>query len=232
MDAIENATILLVEDHRTLAATVTEYMESQGYTMDYAADGLSALELVRQSSYDAIILDVMLPHIDGFQVCTQLRQELQLTTPIIMLTARDQLTDKLTGFEHGADDYLVKPFELQELSVRVNALIRRQRGLLTDAEERLHDLTLNPRTMEVRRAGQTIKLSPTCFRILKILLRESPHVVSREDLERELWGDLLPDSDTLRSHLYNLRKAVDKPFDTPLLHTLPGLGFKIAAPKD
>jgi DNA-binding response OmpR family regulator len=142
-----------------------------------------------------------------------------------MLTARDQLTDKLAGFEVGADDYLVKPFDMPELVARIEAIIRRGRGIASVYT--VDDLTMDLETMEVRRGGHEIKLSRTMFDILRILLRESPKVVPRETLERELWGDDLPDSDTLRSHLYNLRRVVDKPFDRPLVETLAGRGYRI-----
>jgi DNA-binding response OmpR family regulator len=199
--------------------------------MDYAADGAIALNLLEENPYDAIILDLMLPKIDGIRVCEKLRERGD-GTPILMLTARDQLEDKVTGFAAGADDYLVKPFEMEELQVRIHALIRRARGEMSDGALRVGDLVFDPRTMRVERAGQRVNLSPTSVRILKVLMRESPRLVSREQLENELWGDLLPDSDTLRSHMYNLRKGIDRPFETKLLHTVQGMGFKIATPED
>jgi len=226
-----NATILLVEDHNDLAASVGDYLETLGFAMDYAADGAIALNLLEENPYDAIILDLMLPKIDGIRVCQRLRERGD-GTPILMLTARDQLEDKVSGFEAGADDYLVKPFEMEELAARIKALVRRARGEMSDGAMRVADLVFDPRTMRVERAGQRVTLSPTSVRILKVLMRESPRLVSREQLENELWGDLLPDSDTLRSHMYNLRKGIDRPFEHKLLHTVQGMGFKIAAPED
>ena len=217
--------MLLVEDHPELAGTVGDYLEAKGYLVDFAADGLMAMQLAGSARFDAIILDVMLPGLDGIQVCRRLRKENHLTTPILMLTARDQLDDKLAGFEVGADDYLVKPFDMPELVARLDALIRRGRGI--ESVYTVGGLTMNLETMEVHRDGQEIKLSRTMFDILRVLLRESPKVVPRDTLERELWGDDLPDSDTLRSHLYNLRRAVDKPFDRPLIETLAGRGYRI-----
>ena len=225
---VRNARVLLVEDHRALAETVLDFLQAVGFETDYAADGLSGLHLASRGHYDIIILDVMLPGLNGFELCARLRQEKALATPILLLTARDQLQDKLEGFQSGADDYLVKPFDLPELVARLVALLRRSRGELAADVLQVEDLTFNTGTLEVKRAGQPIHLSPTCLRILKILMRESPNVVTREALEQELWGDLLPDSDTLRSHLYKIRRAVDKPFDQPLLHTLAGQGFKLA----
>ena len=228
---INHARVLLVEDHKNLALAVGTYLESSGFTMDYAYDGLSGLHLATTQRYEVIILDVMLPGIDGLEICRRLRQDLHLSTPILMLTARDQLQDKLSGFQQGADDYMVKPFDMPELEARMVALIRRQRGELDEAVYSIHDLSLNTRTMRVVRKDHVIHLSPMCLRILRILMRESPSLVTREQLEHELWGKLTPDSDTLRSHLYKLRKAIDKPFDLPLLETQQGLGFRIVAPE-
>ncbi len=222
--------ILLVEDHADLAETVGDYLEAKGYAVDFAGDGLLAMHLAVTQTFDAIVLDIMLPGLDGLEVCRRLRRDAQLTTPILMLTARDQLDDKLKGFDVGADDYLVKPFEMPELVARIEALIRRNRGLASTYS--VADLTMNLDTMEVYRGETEIKLSRTLFDILRILLRESPKVVPRDAIERELWGDDLPDSDTLRSHLYNLRRAVDRPFATPLIETLAGRGYRIRADKN
>lgn len=229
---MKNLSVLLVEDHRQLAQTVVEYLEQEGALVDYASDTSLARSLVREHHYDILILDVMLPGEDGYTFCQYLRKELALDTPVIFMTARDQLDDKLEGFARGGDDYIVKPFALPELVARVRALVRRERREVAANVLQVSDLELDPARQEVRRAGQLLKLSPTAFRILRILMRESPKVVSREQLEQELWGDLVPDSDALRSHLYNLRKAVDKPFDQALLETLPGVGFSIHPPRE
>ncbi len=230
-DADGNATILLVEDHNDLAASIGDYLESAGFAMDFAADGAIALNLLDENPYDVIVLDLMLPKIDGIRVCERLRERGD-GTPVLMLTARDQLDDKVAGFNAGADDYLVKPFEMEELEIRVRALIRRARGEMSDGAMRVGDLVFDPRTMRVEREGARVNLSPTSIRILKVLMREAPRLVSREQLENELWGDMLPDSDTLRSHMYNLRKGIDRPYKTKLLHTVQGMGFKLATPDD
>ena len=224
---MKNLSVLLVEDHRQLAQTVVEFLEQEGALVDYASDTTLARTLVQEHHYDILVLDVMLPGEDGYSFCQYLRKELALDTPVIFMTARDQLDDKLEGFARGGDDYIVKPFALPELVARVQALVRRERREVAPNLLTVADLQLDPARQEVRREGQLLKLSPTAFRILRILMRESPRVVSREQLEHELWGDLVPDSDALRSHLYNLRKAVDKPFDNALLNTLPGVGFSI-----
>jgi DNA-binding response OmpR family regulator len=181
------------------------------------------MHLAVTETYDAIVLDIMLPGLDGMEVCRRIRQDAHVSTPVIMLTARDQLTDKLDGFGVGADDYLVKPFDLPELEARIEAVVRRARGLAV--EYTIDDLILNAETMLVSRAGKELKLTKRLFDILRVLMRESPKVVTREQLERELWGDEPPDSDSLRSHLYNLRQIVDKPFDIPLIETLTGRGY-------
>lgn len=226
-----STSILLIEDHADLAATIGDELEARGYTMDFAADGASGLGLAMTQSYDLIVLDLMLPKLDGIEICRRLREQ-RIRTPILMLTARDQVADKVEGFETGADDYLVKPFDMDELAARIRALLRRSRGEVSESEWRVGDLSFDTGSLRVERGGKRITLSPTGLRILRILMRESPRVVSREALEQELWGDLLPDSDTLRSHMYNLRREIDRPFEVKLLHTLPGIGFRLAAPED
>ena len=220
--------ILLVEDHRDIAEMVFAYFENRGYSVDYAADGLTGLHLAVTQDFDAIILDLMLPGLDGLELCEKLRQEGRRSTPILMLTARDTLEDKVAGLEVGADDYLIKPFEMRELEARIKALIRRRRGNVSPETLEVADLMLDTGTLQVSRGGKEIQLSPIALKILTVLMRASPRVVSRREVEREVWGDILPDSDTLRSHLYNLRKQVDKPFDKPLVHTIQGAGFRIA----
>jgi DNA-binding response OmpR family regulator len=195
--------ILLVEDHQDIAEMVFAYLERRGFVLDHAADGVTGLHLAVSEDYDLIILDLMLPGMDGLELCAKLRNEAHKDTPVLMLTARDTLADKVAGLDTGADDYLIKPFEIQELEARARALIR-------------------------RRAGRDLSLTPIGMKMLTILMRASPRVVSRRELERQVWGDVLPDSDTLRSHLYNLRKAIDRPFEHPLLHTVQGAGYRIA----
>lgn len=228
---IPSATILIIEDHQDLAANVGDYLEAGGFTSDFAGDGLTALSLCETHHYDAIVLDVMLPGIDGFEVCRRLRQELHLSTPIIMLTARDTIDDKVNGFDQGADDYLLKPFEMRELEARLIAQIRRHRGEVDGGALKVAELEFDLETMQVRREGQSLKLSPITLQILRILMRESPKLVTRERLETEIWGEDAPDSDTLRSHLYNLRKSIDKPFNRQLMHTVPGVGYKLCPPE-
>jgi DNA-binding response OmpR family regulator len=220
--------ILLIEDKHDIARMVGEHLEKHGYALDYAADGVSGLHLAVSGSYDAIVLDLMLPGMDGLDVCRKLRGEAKKATPVLMLTARDTLEDKLIGLDAGADDYLVKPFEPRELEARIRALIRRERRQVSSEVYQVGDLTLDTATLRIVRDGEELQVSPIGLKLLTILMRESPRVVSRHDIEREIWGDTLPDSDTLRSHLYNLRRVVDKPYARPLVHTIHSAGYRIA----
>jgi DNA-binding response OmpR family regulator len=226
------ASVLLIEDHRDIAELVGDYLQSRGYRLDFAADGLIGLHLAVVNDYDVVILDLMLPGMDGMEVCRKLRKEARRDTPLLMLTARDTQQEKIDGLNAGADDYLVKPFDIAELEARVAALVRRRRSELAPAVLRVADLVLDTGTLEVERAGRRLGLTPITLKILTVLMRATPRVVSRHDLEREVWGDVLPDSDTLRSHLYVLRKVIDKPFDRSLLHTVHGAGYRLAVDDD
>jgi DNA-binding response OmpR family regulator len=220
--------VLLVEDNRSLSEMVGEYLESKGFGVDFASDGVDGLRLATDNSYDVIVLDLMLPRLDGVEVCRRLRNEAKKATPVLMLTARDTLADKVGGLDAGADDYLVKPFAIQELEARVRALIRRDRRQVSAEVLRVADLVLDTSSLRATRGGTELQLSPIGLRLLTILMRESPRVVTRRDIEREIWGDGLPDSDTLRSHLYNLRKTIDRPFEKQLLHTVQTAGYRLA----
>ncbi|MGE0487396.1 MAG: response regulator transcription factor [Gammaproteobacteria bacterium] len=219
--------ILIVEDHRDIAEMVCAYLEERGFSVDYAADGHTGLRLGADNSYDAVVLDLMLPGLDGLDVCRGLR-EARVDVPLLMLTARDTLADKLSGFECGADDYLVKPFDLEELEARLRALIRRRAGTAQGDVLEVGDLRLDLRRHSVARAGRELTLTPIGFKILTLLMQESPRVVDRRTIERAVWGDVPPDSDALRSHLYTLRKAVDRPFRRALIHTVHSAGFRVA----
>ncbi|HLD66482.1 MAG TPA: response regulator transcription factor [Pseudomonas sp.] len=219
--------ILLVEDNRDILANLADYLGIQGYTVDCAQDGLSGLHLAVTEHYDLIVLDIMLPGLDGYTLCKRLREEARRNTPVIMLTARDQLDDRLQGFRSGADDYLLKPFALSELAARIEAVLRRSSGggrRCLQVGELSYDLD----TLEVSREGRALKLNPVGLKLLAVLMQKSPHVVRREVLEEALWGDDCPDSDSLRSHVHQLRQVIDKPFAKPLLHTLHGVGYRLA----
>ncbi|NIM28854.1 MAG: response regulator [Gammaproteobacteria bacterium] len=232
MTESKSGSVLLIEDHQDIAEMVYAFLERRGYELDYAADGVTGLHLAVTNNYDAIVLDLMLPGMDGIALCRKLRDEAKRDTPILMLTARDTLGDKLAGLDAGADDYLVKPFEIQELEARIRALVRRHRGQISPEALQVGDLTLDTGTLVVQRGGKTLHLTPICLKILMVLMRASPRVVSRRDIEREVWGDILPDSDTLRSHLYNLRKVIDRPFEKALLQTVQSAGYRLSDPDE
>lgn len=223
--------ILIIEDNSDLAANIYDYLEGHGHTADAAADGITGLHLAVTNDYDVIILDLTLPGMDGLSVCRKLRAEASSTIPVIMLTARDTLDDKLSGFDAGADDYLVKPFALPELGARLKALQRRNAGS-TGHLLQVADLSFNTETLEARRSGKAITLTPTGLKILELLMRKSPQVVSRRDTEQAVWGDSPPDSDALRSHMHTLRAALDHPFDRKLIHTVHGIGFRLVDPDE
>ena len=221
--------ILLVEDHRDIAEMVAEYLQRNDFVIDYADNGNLGYNLGRENSYDAIVLDVMLPGIDGLTVCKKLRTDNKVSCPILMLTARDTLEDKLLGFDVGADDYLLKPFDLEELSARLKALIRRTQAKTLTQRLQVADLVLDQSTQTVVRHGEEIVLTPICKKILSMLMRESPGIVHKKDIEKFIWSDSPPDSDAIRSHIYALRKSVDKPFKKPLIHTVPSVGWRLEA---
>ena len=218
--------LLVIEDNRSLVANVFDYFEQRGYVLDAAPDGVTGLHLALSNDYDAIVLDWMLPRLDGIGVLRGLREHGNRRVPVIMLTARDGLADKLSGFESGADDYLTKPFALPELEVRLKALLARSgdraRRVLAVA-----DLELDLDTLEATRAGQRLQLYPASRKLLEALMRAAPAVVTRERLERVLWGDMPPYNDLLRSHLYELRRAVDAPFERKLIQTVAGTGYRM-----
>ncbi|ELI5717319.1 response regulator transcription factor [Vibrio fluvialis] len=215
---------LLVEDDIDLATALIDYMSLEEIECDFAADGQVGYNLIMANRYDVIVLDLNLPKIEGLVVCERIRER-GIETPVLMLTARDTLDDKLQGFSHGADDYLVKPFAMEELMVRIQVLAKRRSGQVSKL--RVADLELDMAQRKVTRAGQEIKLSPIAIKILELLMREYPSGVSREKIVLNVWGDEQPDSNSLKVHMFNLRKQIDKEELEPLIHTLPGYGFAI-----
>ena len=224
--------VLVIEDNPDIVANLYDFLEALGYELDTARTGKAGLGFLRDYPYDVIVLDLMLPGMDGLEVCRQLRGALRVRTPLLMLTARDTVPDKVAGFEAGADDYMVKPFSLAELLVRLKALARRGPSLGEDFVLRFADLELDPGTHEARRAGQLLRLTPTAYQLLFTLLRAAPQVVTREQLEHDVWRDQRPDSDALRTHIHALRQVLDKPFGTSMLRTIPGVGFRLVPPNE
>lgn len=219
--------ILIIEDNPDIVANLFGFLEPRGHTLDSATNGFAGLSLAAEGSYDAIVLDVMLPGINGVELCRRLRNELNNTTPVLMLTARDTLEDKVYGFGSGADDYLVKPFSLVELEMRLQALVRRAKGHSDTSTLIVGDLHFDTKSFYATRAGRPLSLTKTGFIILGCLMRASPAVVSRDELENAIWGDNRPQSDALRTHIHALRQTLDKPESAAMLQTVSGVGFKL-----
>lgn len=221
--------ILVIEDHQDILANICEYFTSKGCEVTGAADGLTGLNYAVTGRYDAIILDLMLPGMDGIVLCKTLRENTDYPVPILMLTARDELSDRLQGFNVGADDYIVKPFALSELLARVEAVARHFTGIKKHVLQ-VHDLTFDLDALEVRRGDTLLRLNPTGMACLELLMRRSPAPVKRSELEEVAGGDGF-DSSSLRTNIYLLRRVIDREFDTPLLHTIHGIGYKLQAPR-
>ncbi len=218
--------VLVIEDNTDIAMLLVDFFTDRGHIADCAHVGLTGLHLAASGEHDVIILDLALPGLDGLELCQQLRSVKHATVPILMLTARDSLDDKLTGFAAGADDYLVKPFELLEVYARVQALWRR--SLLSNRSSlEVADLSLNLETLEASRAGQPIRLNPVPLKILRLLMENTHRVVTRREIESFVWGDEPTESDSLRTHISALRTAIDKPFTCKLLHTIHGVGYRL-----
>ncbi|OLQ94438.1 two-component system response regulator [Vibrio ponticus] len=222
MNSSTSLQALLVEDNFELAEILVEHFELEGIQCNHVSNGVAALELVANSYHDVIILDINLPRMSGLEVCKSIRES-GSEVPIIMMTARDSLQDKLNGFDSGADDYLTKPFAFEELIARVKVLSRRRSGEVSIFK--VKDLELNIKRRTALRAGQEIKLSPTGYKILEILIRETPNPISRESLIQKVWGDEQPDSNSLKVHMFKLRKAIDDLHEDKLLHTIKNFGF-------
>ena len=220
--------VLLIEDDRDLALSIAEYLRFEGIRCDHAFNGHNGYNLAAKNNFDVILLDLMLPRIDGVTVCQRLRDEGN-DTPILMLTAKDTLDDKAVGFEAGTDDYLVKPFAMKELAMRVKALAKRKSGQVKKLC--VGELVFEYEARTVNRAGQEIKLTPTGLLLLEILMRKSPSVVSKRELEETLWPEDVPDSNNLKVQIYQLRQKIDKPFSTKLIETVPGHGFRVIGSK-
>jgi DNA-binding response OmpR family regulator len=220
--------ILVVEDHRDIAENIGDYLVPKGHEIDYAADGVTGLHLAVTHTYDVIVLDLMLPALDGLALCRKLREEAKRDTPVLMLTARDQIDDKVEGFR----DYLVKPFALKELEIRLEALRRRSTSAVTLRVLKVGDLEFDPDTQVVKRGGKRLELNPSLRRLLGVLMTNTNRVVRRDELETTLWGADRPDADVLRAHIYALRAIIDKPFERKLLHTVHGTGYRLSDADD
>jgi len=222
--------ILLVEDNHRLSESLRKTLEEDGYAIDTAYDGIDGEEMGLVPSYDIIILDIMLPGKDGLEVCRELRNQ-RITTPVLMLTARDALDDRVHGLDSGADDYLVKPFEVDELRARIRALLRRdsssKSGVLQAA-----DLVLDPATHTVRRADRLIELTAKEFSLLEYLMRHPNHLITREMAEEHLWSyDHVVASNVVDVYIRRLRSKIDDPSEIKLFETVRGAGYRLHVPE-
>lgn len=223
--------ILLVEDNRRLNHTIRLSLEEDGHAVDSAFDGVEAEELALLAPYDAIILDIMLPGKDGLEVCRDLRNR-RINTPILMLTARDTVEDRVTGLDSGADDYLVKPFAMQELRARLRALLRRESE---DKSGQLHlaDLTLDPATRFVSRGGQPIELTSREYSLLEYFMRNPNRLITREMAENHIWNyDFQATSNVIDVYVRRLRGKIDDPFEVKLFETVRGAGYRLRDPEN
>lgn len=223
--------LLIIEDNPELVANLYSFFEPLGYVLDDARDGATGLRLATQSDYDAILLDLMLPRLDGMTLCQKLRQEFQNPVPIIMLTARDPVDDRVQGLALGADDYLIKPFSLRELDARIQALVRRAQGRQVQGTLAWEDLQVDTRAPQAWRQGQAISLTHSTHKLLLCLMRAAPAVVRKQEMEYLLWGDDPPDSGALRTHIHELRQHADRNFPSPLIETVHGVGWRLSKPQ-
>ena len=221
--------ILVIEDEQGIADNVAEYLRQRAFAVDVAYDGESGWTMAQSAPYDAVLLDWMLPGVSGMEICRRLRA-VHPDAAILLLTARDALGDKVEGLDTGADDYLVKPFELKELLSRINALIRRRySNQPRENVLRVGNLSLNLATQQVRRGKEDIRLTRKLFQLLEFLMRNKDRVVSKAEIEAHVWdahAELW--SDVVRSHVQKLREKVDRGFDRRLIQTLRGMGYTIS----
>ncbi|MBC7339551.1 MAG: response regulator transcription factor [Firmicutes bacterium] len=222
--------LLVVEDEPGIAAFLRQGLTEEGYAVDVVGDGERAIEFALSAPYDAIILDILLPKKDGFQVCAELRRR-GLRTPILMLTARGAVEDRVRGLDTGADDYLMKPFAFAELLARVRALLRRPAVALPTLLQ-VGDLTLDPVTRRVERAGRPIELTPREFSLLELLMRHPGQVLSRTQIAEHVWNyNFFHQSNVVDVYVRYLRRKIDDGFQPRLIHTVRGAGYKIEAPR-
>ena len=221
--------ILIVEDDIELAKSIAEFLEFQAAEFDFAYNGFTAVELASDASFDIILLDLMLPKLNGYEVCRALRSR-GCSTPILMLTAMGTTEDQLSGFQVGIDDYVVKPCPMPLLWAKIQAICNRNQNQMS--LKTFGPLTFDFESKQLTRNGSTITLTPTEWKIFEILVVNNPKVVSRADIENRVWPEQEPDQNRLNVHLFSLRKAIDKPFSYPLIKTVVGLGVCIRDERD
>ncbi|ETJ47629.1 response regulator transcription factor [Pseudoalteromonas sp. A3] len=218
--------VLLVEDDIDLATTIVDYLDIEDIECDHASNGVLGLNLLQINDYQMIILDVNMPKMDGLTMCKTLREQGK-DIPVLMLTARDSLDNKLEGFAAGSDDYLVKPFAMKELVARVQVLAKRKSGEAKRLTLANLNLDLAKRSADVE--GQTLKLSPIAFKLLETLVRHAPQPVTRSAIMQAIWGEEQPDSNSLKVHVHHLRKQLEATTHQVTLETIPSVGFAITA---
>lgn len=221
--------ILLIEDDLDLAQSLIDHLQLDGIVCDYASNGEQGLILARENEYDVLVLDVMLPELDGYGVCSALRQD-GVDTPVLMLTALDGIEDKVSGFNAGTDDYLAKPFFMEELMLRIKALAKRRSGQVQKMT--VGELSIDTSVRKAWRDGQELELTPKEWALLLCLVEESPKPVLREKLIRVVWGEDIPDSNSLNVYMHKLRQKLDKGYAHKLIHTITGVGFALREPED
>lgn len=219
--------ILIVEDDAEIAGNLYDYFSDRGYDVDAAPNGVTALHLLSTQRFDAVVLDVGLPGIDGLTVAQRIRSDTRSGVPILMLTARDTLDDKLAGFNAGADDYLVKPFALKEVEARITALVKRAQGRVVESEVRVGALSYDPFSGVAAWQGKPLKLSPKSLKLLVTMMGQPGRLFTREELEQTVWGELQASSDTLRSHLSQLRRELVLPDGRSPIETVHGRGYRL-----
>lgn len=217
--------ILLVEDDAKIASFIKRGLKSAGYAVDHAADGNQGLDMAFSVSYDTLIVDIMLPGLDGLALIEELRRK-KINTPVIILSARDSIDDRVKGLQTGGDDYLTKPFAFSELLARVQALIRRATGAAEPTRLQTGDLSMNLITREVDRAGRKIELQPLEFSLLEYLMRNAGRVVSKTMIMEHVWDyHFDPQTNIVEVRISRLRDKIDRDFDRKLIHTVRGVGY-------
>ncbi len=218
--------ILITEDHLDLAENISDYLGTQGHQSDFAYDGQMAVMLAAENAYDAIIMDINMPKMDGLAATNAIRQSDKPATPILMLTANDTLTDKLAGFDAGADDYIVKPFAMAELYARLQAQVRRINHDYAN-ELTFKQLTLKQNSKTGWVGTQELPLTLASFKILQLLVKQQPELVEKKEIEFQLWGDLKPENDVLRSHIYKVRKILSTYLPNLKISSKHGQGYRL-----
>jgi len=220
--------ILIVEDNEGIATNLFDFLEAKGNEVEWVQDGYAALGIFEAHAFDVVVLDLLLPRLSGLDVCRILRRERHIDVPILMLTALDAVTDKLTGFDAGADDYLVKPFALEELWARLQALVNRRIGAVVPRALHAGPITYDPQSQTVRLHGAEVILQPKCLQILIAMLRQPQKTFTRSEIERVVWGNDEARSEAVRAHMSNLRRSLTLDGQMSAIQTLHGLGYRLA----